>query len=116
MYTNGSYLQVELWGIFIFLIYACYFTFSLFFFFANFTFLTTNILLESLKRNEGYKYEKKLVYNTCDVINRLRDLKQTCWQTGSLNFQNGTNCALEKLLTAFLLPLYETVVISIAVP
>lgn len=43
--------------------------------------------------------------NTCSVISSLRDLKQTCWQTGNMNFQNGTNCALQKLLTAVLLPL-----------
>lgn len=39
-----------------------------------FTLLTTNITSE---RNEGYKYERKLVYNTRNVINSLRDLQQT---------------------------------------
>lgn len=45
------------------------------------------------------------MYTTCNVISSLRNFKQTCWQTGNMNFQNGTNCALQKLPTAFLLPL-----------
>lgn len=70
-----------------------------------YTFDNKRITCITLKRNEGYKDEEKLVYNTCNIISSLRDLKQTCWQTGNMNFQNGTNCASQQLLTAFLSPL-----------
>lgn len=75
--ANSASLQVELWGILIFLIYA----YLLFYIFDN-----KHITWITSKRNEGYKYEEKLVYNTCSVISSSRDLKQTCWQTGNMSF------------------------------
>lgn len=56
-------------------------------------------------KNENSKHKEKLTHNTCNAINCLRDLKQTCWQTGTMSFHSGTNCALQKFLTVFLLPL-----------
>ena len=62
-------------------------------------------------KNENSKYEEKLTHNTCDAINCLRDLKQPCWQTGTMSFHSDTNCVLQKFLS-FSCLCYEIVVVS----